>query len=65
MKGCSSIYKGPNGNPGAEALISVVAYELFEAFTDPNFNAVFDSAGCENADKVCFFSLPVLCLVIW
>ena len=41
----------PNGNPGADAMVSVVAHEIDEAVTDPDLNAWYDSAGAENADK--------------
>jgi hypothetical protein len=41
----------PNGNPAADAMISVIAHELEEAVTDPDLNAWFDSRGYENADK--------------
>jgi len=43
--------KGPNGNPGADAMASVIVHELEEATTDPWLNAWYDSAGAENADK--------------
>ena len=43
--------KSPNGDPGADAMVSVVAHELEEAVTDPNLNAWYDSTGAENADK--------------
>lgn len=41
----------PNGNPGADAMVSVIAHELEEATTDPLLNAWYDSLGKENADK--------------
>jgi hypothetical protein len=41
----------PNGNPAADAMISVIAHELEEAVTAPDLNAWFDSRGYENADK--------------
>jgi Phosphate-induced protein 1 conserved region len=41
----------PNGNPGADAMASVIAHELEEAATDPNLNAWYDVRGYENADK--------------
>jgi hypothetical protein len=41
----------PNGNPGADAMASVVAHELEEATTDPDLNAWYDQRGYENADK--------------
>jgi len=41
----------PNGDPGADAMASVIAHELEEAVTDPQLNAWFDGRGYENADK--------------
>ena len=41
----------PNGNPGVDALISVLAHEGVEAASDPDLNAWYDGSGAENADK--------------
>ena len=41
----------PNGNAGADAMVSVIAHELEEAATDPQLNAWYDTRGYENADK--------------
>jgi hypothetical protein len=41
----------PNGNPMADAMVSVIAHELEEAVTDPDLNAWYDFFGNENADK--------------
>jgi len=41
----------PNGNPGVDAMVSVVAHELEETVTDPDLNAWYDSRGAENGDK--------------
>ena len=41
----------PNGNIGADGMISIIAHELEETITDPNLNAWFDGFGAENADK--------------
>ena len=41
----------PNGDPGADAMVSVIAHELEEAATDPDLNAWYDTSGMENADK--------------
>jgi hypothetical protein len=41
----------PNGDPGADAMVSVIAHELEETVTDPNLNAWYDSRGRENGDK--------------
>jgi hypothetical protein len=48
---CAVQGTSPNGNPGVDAMISVIAHELVEAVTDPNLNAWFDTRGYENADK--------------
>lgn len=41
----------PNGNVGADAMISVMAHELDETVTDPDLNAWYQtSSGNENAD---------------
>ena len=43
---------GPNGDPSADAMVSVVAHELEETVTDPQLSAWWDDAsGGENADK--------------
>ncbi|MEQ1884841.1 MAG: hypothetical protein ABL967_07250 [Bryobacteraceae bacterium] len=41
----------PNGDMGADAMVSVLAHELEEAVTDPQLNAWYDVNGEENADK--------------
>ena len=41
----------PNGDVGADAMVSVIAHEIEESATDPNLNAWYDSRGNENADK--------------
>lgn len=42
----------PNGNPGVDAMLSVVAHELEEATSDPDpLSGWADSRGAENADK--------------
>jgi hypothetical protein len=48
---CAAQSTSPNGNPGVDAMLSVVAHELEEAVTDPKLNAWYDSRGYENADK--------------
>ncbi len=49
---CSVQYpNSPNGNAGADGMVSIIAHELEEAATDPNLNAWYDSRGYENADK--------------
>jgi len=48
---CSAQSVSPNNNLGADAMASIIAHELAESVTDPNFNAWFDQHGEENADK--------------
>jgi hypothetical protein len=48
---CSAQTTSPNGNAGADGMVSIIAHELEEAVTDPDLNAWFDSRGQENADK--------------
>jgi hypothetical protein len=48
---CAAQTTGPNGNAGADAMVSIIAHELEEAVTDPDLNAWFDTRGYENADK--------------
>ena len=49
---------GPNspatGVGGADGLINVLSHEQFEAITDPDLNAWFDTSGQENSDKCNF-----------
>lgn len=48
---CAAQTVSPNGDPGADAMVSVIAHELEETTTDPDLNAWYDSRGMENADK--------------
>jgi len=48
---CAAQGVSPNGNPGVDGMISVIAHELEETVTDPDLNAWFDAKGYENADK--------------
>jgi len=41
----------PNGNPGADGMVSILAHEFEEAASDPDLNAWYDRRGAENADK--------------
>jgi hypothetical protein len=41
----------PNGNPGIDGMLSVVAHEIEETATDIDLNAWYDTRGQENADK--------------
>jgi hypothetical protein len=51
ISGCAAQAVGPNGNAGADGMISVIAHEIEEAVTDPDLNAWYDTAGNENGDK--------------
>jgi hypothetical protein len=48
---CAAQSVGPNGNAGADGMVSIIAHELEEAATDPDLNAWWDPRGYENADK--------------
>ncbi|MGR9000528.1 MAG: hypothetical protein ACU88J_15985 [Gammaproteobacteria bacterium] len=48
---CTAQTVGPNGNAGADGMVSIIAHELEEAVTDPDLNAWYDRRGYENADK--------------
>jgi len=48
---CSAQAVGPNGNAGADGMVSIVAHELEESVTDPDFTGWYDRRGYENADK--------------
>jgi Phosphate-induced protein 1 conserved region len=56
--GCEIQTTGPNspatGVGGADGMIDVIAHEHFEAITDPDLNAWFDSSGEEDSDKCNF-----------
>jgi hypothetical protein len=41
----------PNGDPGADAMVSVMAHELEETATDPQGTGWYDGSGNENGDK--------------
>lgn len=49
---CSvQVSNSPNGNPAADAMVSVIAHEFVEAVSDPTGTSWTDQAGFENADK--------------
>ncbi|HET8706057.1 MAG TPA: hypothetical protein VFM46_07125 [Pseudomonadales bacterium] len=50
-KSCGVKTPSPNGDPGGDAMVSVLYHELSEAVTDPMLNAWYDSLGNENGDK--------------
>jgi hypothetical protein len=56
--GCEIQTTGPNspasGVGGADGMIDVIAHEQFEAITDLDLNAWFDSSGEEDSDKCNF-----------
>src|SRR5215469_8959739 len=56
--GCEIQRTGPNSPAanvgGADGLINVLSHEQFEAITDPDLNAWFDSSGQEDSDKCNF-----------
>lgn len=45
------VTNSPNGNPAADAMVSVIAHEFVEAVSDPDGTSWYDEAGFENADK--------------
>lgn len=45
------VASSPNGNPAADAMVSVIAHEFVEAVSDPEGLSWYDQAGFENADK--------------
>ena len=47
---CSVQPLGPNADP-ADAEVNILAHEIAEATTDPDFDAWYDTDGRENADK--------------
>lgn len=50
--GCSAQFaNSPNGDPPVDAMITVLAHELFESVTDPLLYAWYDTGGDEIADK--------------
>jgi hypothetical protein len=51
MSSCAAQTSSPNGNPGADAMASIIAHELEETVTDPLISAWYDSSNEENADK--------------
>jgi hypothetical protein len=52
LSSCAEQTVSPNGNPGVDGMISVIAHELEEATSDPDPRSGWaDSRGQENADK--------------
>ena len=48
--GCTAQSPSPNGDTGADSMISVLAHELAETVSDPQGNAWYASNGQENGD---------------
>jgi hypothetical protein len=48
---CEAQTTSPNGDAGADGMVSIIAHEFEEAATDPDLNAWYDRRGNENADK--------------
>ena len=51
LSACAAQSVGPNGDAGADGMVSIIAHELEEAASDPDLNAWYDNRGYENADK--------------
>lgn len=51
LNGCSAQSISPNGNPGVDAMLSIISHELDEMVTDPNFFEWYDVSSEESADK--------------
>ena len=51
ISSCAAQSTSPNGNPGVDGMISVIAHELEETATDPDLNAWYFASGAENADQ--------------
>jgi len=57
LAGCApdNVKKSPHGNPGVDAMPSVITHELMEAMSDPDpATGWTDAAGYENADKCAY-----------
>lgn len=50
-RACEAQTTSPNGDSGADGMVSIIAHEQEEAISDPDLNAWYDSSGAENADK--------------
>lgn len=56
---CEIQSASPNGNPGADAMASIMVHETLETVTDPDLNAWYDSQGQEVGDKCAWTYGPV------
>lgn len=57
LAGCApdNVQKSPNGNPGVDAMPSIITHELMEAMSDPDPPSGWtDATGYENADKCAY-----------
>lgn len=50
----SNVNQSPNADPGADAMVSVIAHESEEATSDPQLSAWFFNSGNENADQCAY-----------
>ena len=50
-RNCSPQDTSPNGDLGADAMVSTIAHELDESVTDPTMNGWRTAMGEENADR--------------
>ena len=48
---CEAQTNSPNGDSGADGMVSIIGHESEEAISDPDLNAWYDRTGQENADK--------------
>ena len=51
LSSCSPQQQSPNGDLGADAMVSTIAHELDETVTDPTLNGWRTDSGEENADR--------------
>jgi hypothetical protein len=51
LSSCAPQTNSPNGNAGADGMVSIIAHELEETVTDPLLNGWYDRSGAENGDK--------------
>ena len=51
VRNCSPQSASPNGDAGADAMVSTIAHELSETVTDPTMHGWYSAHGEENADR--------------
>jgi len=51
VRNCSPQTASPNGDVGADAMVSTIAHELSETVTDPTMRGWYSARGEENADR--------------